>query len=141
MTENQGGQRPGSGFREGKLSNPRGRCARTMHAFFLLKIYEKPARPRLAGAMRQFSINQVNIIHIWTTRSISTLSVIDRGKLLQYKLIHVHCTQKSTRVPVSPVSVTPRSHNMCEGCSDFFWSVIAVRGWRVRVVMFQKQLF
>ena len=25
------------------------------------------------------------------------------GKLLQYKLIHVQCTKKSTRVPVSPV--------------------------------------
>ena len=28
---------------------------------------------------------------------------INRGKLLQHKLIHVQCTKKSTRVPVSPV--------------------------------------
>ena len=27
----------------------------------------------------------------------------NRGKLLQHKLIHVQCTKKSTRVPVSPV--------------------------------------
>ena len=27
----------------------------------------------------------------------------NRGKLLQRKLIHVQCTKKSTRVPVSPV--------------------------------------
>ena len=29
--------------------------------------------------------------------------IINRGKLLQHKLIHVQCTKKSTRVPVSPV--------------------------------------
>ena len=31
------------------------------------------------------------------------LCITNRGKLLQHKLIHVQCTKKSTRVPVSPV--------------------------------------
>ena len=31
------------------------------------------------------------------------LCTTNRGKLLQHKLIHVQCTKKSTRVPVSPV--------------------------------------
>ena len=31
------------------------------------------------------------------------LCTTNRGKLLQHKLIHVRCTKKSTRVPVSPV--------------------------------------
>ena len=31
------------------------------------------------------------------------LCTTNRGKLLQHKLIHVQCTKKGTRVPVSPV--------------------------------------
>ena len=46
--ENERGQRPGSGSREGKLSNPRGRAARAMHGIFFSKIYEIP-RTRLRG--------------------------------------------------------------------------------------------
>ena len=31
------------------------------------------------------------------------LCTTNRGKLLQHKLIHVQCTKKSARIPVSPV--------------------------------------
>ena len=31
------------------------------------------------------------------------LCTTNMGKLLQHKLIHVQCTKKSTRVPVSPI--------------------------------------
>ena len=47
--KNERGQRPGSGSREGKLSNPCGRAGRAMHEFFSSKIYEIP-RSRAAWA-------------------------------------------------------------------------------------------
>ena len=40
--ENERGQRPGSGFWEGKLSNARGRAARARCMNFFPKIYEIP---------------------------------------------------------------------------------------------------
>ena len=47
-------------------------------------------------------------------------SVVDRGKLLQYKLIHVPCRKQSTPVPVSHVPV-----NKVFLFSDLFWEKLA----------------
>ena len=54
-------QRPGSGSREGKLSNPRGRAARARCMNFSLENLRNPAREleRRAGAMHQFPSGQV----------------------------------------------------------------------------------
>ena len=43
MTENQASQRPQTGSPEGKLSNPCGRAARAMHAFFSRKFTKSRA--------------------------------------------------------------------------------------------------
>jgi hypothetical protein len=64
MTENTRGQRPRSGSREGKLSNPQGRAARARCMNFFLENLRNPACDRRAGVMRQFPTSQVysNII-------------------------------------------------------------------------------
>ena len=55
-------QRPGSVFREGKLSNPRKRGARALQEFFPENL-RNPVRARHAGAVRQFSTTQLDSMH------------------------------------------------------------------------------
>jgi hypothetical protein len=62
---------------------------------------------------------------------------IDRRKLLQYKLIHIQCSNKSTRAPTSPVTqaqkgcfcasnglVTPREEGFAKQTQ-----VMLLEGW------------
>ena len=60
MTGNQGWQRPESGSREGKLSNPRARPARARCIIFFFENLRNPARSRRAGLMRQFCPSQLD---------------------------------------------------------------------------------
>jgi hypothetical protein len=61
MTENERRKHPGSGSREGELSNSRARAARAMHEFFF-EHSQNPTRARGAGSLRQLSSNQLNSI-------------------------------------------------------------------------------
>ena len=103
------------------------------------KLKKRQNRPKTNSSTGSSTGSQV-LLHPWLFRVRKTAQIgidIDRGKLLQQKLIHVRCTKKSTQPPVSPVnqaqkgcfrvsngSVTPREEGFVKQTQ-----VMPVRRW------------